>query len=155
MNQYVQSIDNENNTKNILKFQNLEKMLKNFGKKINNIKTQFDESLIRHQNEIQEFKNNYENNNSQFDINNINFDKEIEDNNIYDQNNENIYNYDNYFKNDYFNNYDINEFEITSKLNNINNIQNKKYNELPNFNSDDEIKDEYINSQLPKINILD
>ena len=153
MNQYLSSIDKDNDSKNNLKFQNLEKILKNFGKKINNIKNQFDESLIRHQNEIQELKNVYENNNSQFDINNANSDNEIEDNNIFNKYNGNIY--DNYFKNDYINNYDINEFEITNNINNINNIQNKKNVELPIFNNDDEIKDEYINSQLPKINTLD
>ena len=158
MNQYVSSIDQENDSINNLKFQNLEKILKNYGKKINNIKTQFDESLIRHQNEIQELKKSYENNNSQFDINNINSDNEIEDNNISNQYSGNIHNYDNYLKNDYINNYDINEFEITNNINNINNIntiQNKKNDEIPNFNSDDEIKDEYIKSQLPKINTLD
>ena len=144
---YFSSFDKKNYTKDNLKFKKLEKILYNFGDKINDLKTQFDESLIRHQNEIQEIKNNYENNNSQ-----LNVDKGVNENNNYYIYDENI-NKKNFFNDEYFNNYDINELQITNNKNKSKNyiqLQNDK-----NVNSDDEIKDNYINSRLPKINTLD
>ena len=155
LNNFCSSIDKENNEINLLKFQNLEKMLQNYGNKINHLKNQFNESLIRHQEEIQEIKNNYEKNNDNRDNNsNIDINKGNEqDNNDYYNNydDDNINN----FNNEYYNNYDINEFQIT---NNVNKSQLENYNELQinkSFNSDEGIKDEYINSKLAKINTLD
>ena len=149
MNQYFSPIEKNINSMDNFKFHNLEKMVKNYGKKINNLKNKFNESLIRHQNEIQELKNNYENN-----INNnsyINTKKESEfgiNNNDFEENENNFENY--------YNNYDINEFQITNNMNNNQLYHNKD--DISNNqinNSDEEIKDEYINSQLPKINTLD
>ena len=151
INNYCSNIDNENNEINILKYQNLEKILKNYGNKINNLKNQFNESLIRHQNEIQKIKNIYENNinNKSNIIINKNDDNQINDNDFdYDDNINEI-------NNDYFHNYDINEFQIT---NNINKEKIQNYDESQvnkSFNSDEPIKDEYINSKLAKINTLD
>ena len=151
INNYCSNIDNENNEINILKYQNLEKILKNYGNKINNLKNQFNESLIIHQNEIQKIKNIYENNiNNKSNI--------IINNNDINQINDNDFDYDdsiNEINNDYFHNYDINEFQIT---NNINKEKIQNYDESQvnkSFNSDEPIKDEYINSKLAKINTLD
>ena len=119
-------------------------MIIDCGNKIHNLKTQYDESLIRHQNEIKEIKNNYENN----IINNKNDDDIGED----------YINDDGYtYSDEYFNNYDINEFQITNNKNSEmymydgdEDVDNKR-----NITSEEGIKDEYINSQLPKINTLD
>ena len=152
INNYASFLEENINNRNILKFQNLEKMLLDYGNKINDLKTQYDESLIRHQNEIQEIKNNYENN----IINNKNDDMGEEQ--IYNEDNnddDDIKNYDNYINDEYFNNYDINELQITSNKNNGQFLNYDEYQNDKNMVSEEGIKDEYINSQLPKINTLD
>ena len=152
INNYASFLEENVNNRNILKFQNLEKMLLDYGNKINDLKTQYDESLIRHQNEIQEIKNNYENN----IINNKNDDMGEEQ--IYNEDNnddDDIKNYDNYINDEYFNNYDINELQITSNKNNGQFLNYDEYQNDKNMVSEEGIKDEYINSQLPKINTLD
>lgn len=63
-----------------------------------------------------------------------------------------INDYSNY--NELLNDYDINELVITSNQNNFHN----NYNELGDsnvFNQEEGIRDEYINSRLPKINTLE
>ena len=153
MNKNASFFEENINNQNILKFQNLEKMLLDYGNKINDLKTQYDESLIRHQNEIQEIKNNYENN----IINNKNDDNMGEEQNYNEDNNDDDYikNYDNYINDEYFNNYDINELQITSNKNNGQFLNYDEYENDKNLVSEEGIKDEYINSQLPKINTLD
>ena len=55
--------------------------------------------------------------------------------------------------NQILNDYDINELVITSNQNNFQNL--KDYGNTDIINQDEIIKDEYINSKLPKINTLD
>ena len=149
MNNYVSSIDKENNEKINLKIQNLEKTLINYGNKINDLKNKYNESLIRHQNEIQEIINNYENDINDNDNNDLL--EENGNNDLIDYYNEE----GNNFNEDYFNNYDINELEITNNIN-MNPFPNYEQNSSgKNINSEGGIKDEYINSKLPKINTLD
>ena len=133
--------DKKNNMANNLIFNNFEKKIEKLGKKINNLKIQYDESLIHHQNEIQNIKNIFQNKNSE-----IYFNK----NSILDKGENNNYN------NEYFDNYDINEFQITNK---INDEQHENYEKFQINNiyigDDEEIKDKDINSYLPQINTLD
>ena len=152
MNSCCSSLTKKDKELNVAKFQTLEKMVIDCGKKINNLKYQYDKSLIRHQNEIKQIKNNYENNL----LNNKSDDDIGEDNN----NDDNGYmnNFNNYFDDEYFNNYDINELQIT---NNNKNTEVFMYNgdddvdNNRNISSEEGIKDEYVNSKLPKINTLD
>ena len=51
------------------------------------------------------------------------------------------------------NDYDINELVITNNKNNYQNMKDYGNDEI--INQDERIKDEYINSKLPKINTLD
>ena len=53
------------------------------------------------------------------------------------------------------NDYDINELVITNNKNNYQNMKDYGNDEIININQDERIKDEYINSKLPKINTLD
>ena len=133
--------DKKNNMANNLIFNNFEKKIEKLGKKINNLKIQYDESLIHHQNEIQNIKNIFQNKNSEIYINK---------NSILDKGENNNYN------NEYFDNYDINEFQITNK---INDEQHENYEKFQINNiyigDDEEIKDKDINSYLPQINTLD
>ena len=55
--------------------------------------------------------------------------------------------------NQILNDYDINELVITSNQNNFQNLKDYGNNDI--INQDEIIKDEYINSKLPKINTLD
>ena len=67
------------------------------------------------------------------------------------KNGDNINDYQDY--NQYLNDYDINELIITSNQNNFQNFNG--YGKKDIINHDEDIKDEYINSQLPKINTLE
>ena len=140
-NKYFYGFGKQNNMTNNIIFNNFEKKIEKLGKKINNLKIQYDESLIRHQNEIQNIKNTFQNKNSEIYINK---------NSILDKGESNNYN------NEYFDNYDINEFQITNK---INDEQHENYEKFQTNNiyidDDEEIKDKYINSYLPQINTLD
>ena len=155
MSEYLSNGNKDINSMDGYKLKNLEKMVKNYGQKINYLQNQYNESLIRHQNEIQELKNNYENNINQYSyINNKNNINEIElNNNDFGENGNNL-DLERYYNDEYFNKYDINEFQITNNKNQLySNYDNISNNE--NDNSNEEIKDEYINSQLAKINTLD
>ena len=128
---YLSSFDKQNNMVNNIVFDGFEKKIEKLGNKIYNLKMQYDESLIRHQKEIQNIKKAYQNNNS----------IKIENNNC---------------GNEYFDNYDINEFQITNMINDehLENYEKFQNNNLY-IDEDEEIKDEYINSYLPQINTLD
>ena len=156
-NKYSFSIDKQSNEINNLIFEDFEKKMEKLGNKIKHLKTLYDKSLIRHQNEIEKIKNIYKNNNPKTNINKNNTNQIIENNN-YNQDDKIINNndYDNNFNNEYFNNYDINEFQMTNKVNNkpYDNYEDFQNNNF-NIEDDEEIKDEYINSLLPKINTLD
>ena len=67
--------------------------------------------------------------------------------------NENFVNNYNNNYNEILNDYDINELVITSNQNNFQNFKEYEDNDINNL--DEGIKDEYINSKLPKINTLD
>ena len=157
MNDYFYSIEMENDKINNLKLQNLEKTLMNYGNKINNLKNQYDDSLIRHQHEIQNLRNSYKNNLKKNSIifNKNSNNKGEENNKDYNINDKNGNNYTNNYNNKYNGNYDINEFILTSSKNMTKSKNYDEYGENQSVQSEDEIKDEYINSQLPKINTLD
>ena len=121
--------------------------MKNYFSSIpNNIKNINNNYSDKNQNEIYESNINYEN-----DLN------EKQNYNLFKEkkkriNDENIVEYPNYDQ--YLNDYDINELVITSNQNNFHN----NYNELGDnnvFNQEEGIRDEYINSRLPKINTLE
>ena len=88
---------------------------------------------------------------------NIDLNNDIKKNyNIYKEKrkniNDDIFNgHKNYNK--FLNDYDINELVITSNLNNFHNLN--EYDGYDMINQEEGIKDEYINSKLPKINTLD
>ena len=144
MKNYFSSIPN--NIKNINKSKlNNNFSNNNYRNKKHNL-NKYNNYSDKNQNEIYESNINYEN-----DLN------EKQNYNLFKEkkkriNDENIAEYPNY--NQYLNDYDINELVITSNQNNFHN----NYNELGDsnvFNQEEGIRDEYINSRLPKINTLE
>ena len=144
MKNYFSSIPN--NIKNINKSKlNNNFSNNNYRNKKHNL-NKYNNYSDKNQNEIYESNINYEN-----DLN------EKQNYNLFKEkkkriNDENIAEYPNYDQ--YLNDYDINELVITSNQNNFHN----NYNELGDsnvFNQEEGIRDEYINSRLPKINTLE
>ena len=120
------------NDKNI-KFQRSSNNIKNYRNKKSNLRNKSNKTQNEAYEPYDEFRNNLNKNYSLFkeknnDINEINL---------------------NDFQNDnkYLNDYDINELVITSNQNNFQNFMGLDDNNI--------IKDEYLNSKLPKINTLE
>ena len=141
MKNYFSSNPNNNiNYINKLKLNNLSNNYRNTRK--NNINHK--NFSIKSQKDIYEPNINFKNNNLN---QNYNLFKEKSEN----INEEKIPNYPDYDQ--FLNNYDINELIITSNQNDFYNYNGFGENNM--INQIDGIKDEYINSRLPKINTLD
>ena len=139
----------------------------------NNLKNYFT-SIPRNNNikklKLNNLQHNYRNRNNNLNIKHRNF-SNISLNEIYDptinysnnlskkynnffkekrkrMNEDNINDFQNY--NEFLNDYDINELIITTNQNNFNHFGNNDI-----INRGEDIKDEYINAQLPKINTLE
>ena len=147
----------ENNMKNY--FPSFQNDINNNRNKLNKLKLSKSSSNFKHYRNKNNYKNfNYNDfsNKSQNDISRTNMDFDNRLNLKYslfkekrnDANEEIDNNY-----NKILNDYDINELVITSNQNNFQNLKDFGNNDI--INQDEIIRDEYINSKLPKINTLD
>jgi len=118
------------------------KLSNNYRNKKHHINMKYNIFSDKNKNEINDLNNNYEKDLNQ----NYNLFKE-EGKNI---NKENILDFPNYDQ--FLNDYDINELIITSNQNKFHNFN--KFDE-DDINHEEGIRDEYINSRLPKINTLE
>jgi len=141
MKNYFSSNPNDNNDINKLKLSNSSNNYRN-KRHYNNIK--YNNFSNKTQKDIYEPNINYKHNNLN---QNYNLFKEKREN-IKEKK---IHNYPEYDQ--FLNNYDINELIITSNQNDFYNFNSFGENNM--INQIDGIKDEYINSRLPKINTLD
>jgi len=140
---YIPSFPNDNNI-NKLKFSNSSSNFKNYRNINNHNNFNYNDFSNISKNDMYKTNINYKN-----DINlKYKLFKEKRKNT-----NENFANnYNNNYK-EILNDYDINELVITNNQNNFQNFKEYEDNDINNL--DEGIKDEYINSKLPKINTLD
>ena len=140
---YIPSFPNDNNI-NKLKFSNSSSNFKNYRNINNHNNFNYNDFSNISKNDMYKTNINYKN------VLNLKYKlfKEKRKNT-----NENFANnYNNNYK-EILNDYDINELVITSNQNNFQNFKEYEDNDINNL--DEGIKDEYINSKLPKINTLD
>ena len=147
----------ENNMKNYIpSFQN---DINNNRNKLNKLKLSKSSSNFKHYRNKNNYKNfNYNDfsNKSQNDMSRTNMDFDNRLNLKYSLFKEKRNNANEEIDNNYnqiLKDYDINELVITSNQNNFQNLKDYGNNDI--INQDEIIKDEYINSKLPKINTLD
>ena len=145
MKNYFSSIPNNINNINKSKY-NSNFSNNNYRNKKHNINTKYNYYSDKNQNEKYDSDIDYENDLNQKQNYNLFKEKKKRINEA------NINEYPNYDQ--YLNDYDINELVITSNQNNFQNNYNE-FGENNEFNQEEGIRDEYINSRLPKINTLE